>query len=250
MTVGTRQLTSRLKRDFPLMLAAMLILVPSAMAQNQPPIIDDLNAAVDPAAAGFTVDFTCAAHDPDGEVTAYALDPGDDTGILTSATGEFSHVYTAEGTFSAFCVVTDDSGADALAGPLDITVRLTPPPGSVGNQPPEIESLSIERTADVTRFEVALTCLARDPDGEVVGYTADFGDGSDPAANGAGVFTHVYYNGTYTAACTARDDDGATDTAERVIEVEGYPPPAQRRGGDGDTNTCFIRATIPAGGDR
>ena len=56
-----------------------------------------------------------------------------------------------------------------------------------------------------------------DPDGEIVSYSWNFGDG----ATGSGVtITHTYDSpGTYTARLTVTDDRGATDSATRTIHV-------------------------------
>lgn len=58
-----------------------------------------------------------------------------------------------------------------------------------------------------------------DPDGEIVSYSWNFGDG----ATGSGVtITHTYDSpGTYTARLTVTDDRGATDSATRPIHVTG-----------------------------
>lgn len=56
-----------------------------------------------------------------------------------------------------------------------------------------------------------------DPDGQIVSYAWEFGDGG----TGSGVGTTHTYNdpGTYVARLTVTDDQGGTDTATRTISV-------------------------------
>lgn len=91
-------------------------------------------------------------------------------------------------------------------GPTDIT---DPPP--TANEPP-IAAFSASETGGPAPLEVTFDAGASmDPDGEVVSYAWDFGDG----ATGSGErVTHVYQEpGYFVPRLTVTDDRGATDTA-------------------------------------
>ena len=61
-----------------------------------------------------------------------------------------------------------------------------------------------------------------DPDGEVLTYAWDFGDGT--AGTGASP-THVYAdNGTYTVTLTVKDPVGADDSQQRVVAISNVAP--------------------------
>ena len=69
-------------------------------------------------------------------------------------------------------------------------------------------------TADNVRF----TDLSSDPDGSVVSWFWDFGDGTTSTQQNP---THRYESaGTYTVTLTVTDDDGLTDSASENIVVE------------------------------
>lgn len=60
-----------------------------------------------------------------------------------------------------------------------------------------------------------------DRDGEIVSYAWDWGDGQTGEGVGA---THEYVaTGTYVVTLTVTDDDGATATANRTVDVVGRP---------------------------
>ena len=65
-----------------------------------------------------------------------------------------------------------------------------------------------------------------DPDGQIVSYSWNFGDG----ATGSGITaTHAYTNpGTYTVRLTVRDNQGATDNTTRSITVTEHPSVSYR----------------------
>ena len=64
-----------------------------------------------------------------------------------------------------------------------------------------------------------------DPDGTVVGYAWDFGDGSTSTAPTPTTQHEYQAEGTYTATLTVTDDSGATDVASRQVVAEAEPPP-------------------------
>jgi PKD repeat protein len=97
-----------------------------------------------------------------------------------------------------------------------------------GNLPPD---LMVPR-AHFTAACVELGCtfdasVATDPDGEIVGYQWDFGDGS----TGSGVTTQHTYNqpGSYPVTLTVTDDAGASGVDTQWVEVvsPNAPPTAR-----------------------
>lgn len=87
-----------------------------------------------------------------------------------------------------------------------------------GNQPPSA-SFSATPETGVAPLEVAFDATAStDPDGTIATYEWDLGDGTQ----GSGPTTaHTYAAaGTYTAKLTVTDDQGATATATKSIEVD------------------------------
>lgn len=93
------------------------------------------------------------------------------------------------------------------------------------NQPPEAV-ISLSPTEGYAPLEI--TCDASgslDPDGEIVSYEWDFGDGE----KGSGVtIVHTYQDdGDYTVQLTVWDDKGATDAATAQVKVLNPPPVAR-----------------------
>jgi len=94
---------------------------------------------------------------------------------------------------------------------------------TTGNLPPVAEfRLSAETVAVFQPVEFDASSSS-DPDGEIVEFLWDFGDGN--TAQGV-VVSHVYTApGEYTVTLTVRDDQGATATArEKITVVEGEEP--------------------------
>ena len=102
------------------------------------------------------------------------------------------------------------------------------------NTRPRIETFTIASHPVSLPLEVSFTCRASDPDGEIVAYTLDFGDGTTPATNTTGEFTHTYTAVDGYATCSAEDDAGLVVNSRSispllngVIEVPADYPDIQ-----------------------
>ncbi|MBB6171784.1 subtilisin family serine protease [Nocardiopsis mwathae] len=143
---------------------------------------------------------------PDGDITAYAWDFGDGT---TSRDATPTHTYTDEGTYTVTLTVTASTGATGSAS-VDLTVGTDP-----GNEAPTA-------AFDATCYSFWGLCAfdasaSSDPDGTIVSYGWDFGDGT----TGSGRTTWHFYStaGTYEVTLTVTDDQGATGTATKSVTV-------------------------------
>lgn len=159
-----------------------------------------------------TVDAS-GSSDADGVIASYAWSWGDGTTGSGPAT---SHTYAAAGSYAVQLTVTDDDGAVAtLSKQADASA---PPP----SDPP---SANVAPTAaftyDVDNRTVRVDASgSSDPDGRIVRYDWAWGDGA--RTDGNATETHVYDRpGAPTIRLTVTDDDGATHTIERVVELEG-----------------------------
>lgn len=105
---------------------------------------------------------------------------------------------------------------------------VTPPnPTPPANQPP----VAVIGTPSVDERTVTLSGSgSSDPDGSIVGYRWDFGDGT--TATGPTV-SHTYpADGSYTVTLTVTDDHDATAQATRKLTVAETPPQAQEIAAD------------------
>jgi PKD repeat protein len=182
--------------------------------------------------AGTEAVFSGAAsYDPDGTIVSYAWDFGDgSTGNGMRAT----HSYAAEGTYTVSLTVTDNEGAQAT----DIISLATR-----SNQPPTADAGS-DQTVVAGEQVVFSGAASHDPDGTIVSYSWDFGDGT--YAGGMSV-THTYAaGGTYNVSLTVTDNEYAQATDPIMITVTPAPPtnnpPTANAGG-----SRTIEATSPLG---
>ncbi|MFN8022927.1 MAG: PKD domain-containing protein [Acidimicrobiales bacterium] len=149
-----------------------------------------------------------ASSDPDGSLVSYAWDFGDG-GTATGATAV--HTYVAPGTYEIELTVTDDRGATA-----EQSQQVVVPGVPVNGQPTAAFS------ATASPLQVAVNGAASsDPDGSIVSYAWDFGDGG--TATGVTATRTYALAGTYTVSLTVTDDQGATNTATQTVVVPDLP---------------------------
>ena len=201
---------------------AAIDVVPSG---NRPPVAD---AGADQVVqAGEEVVLSGAgSDDADGEIVGFAWDLGDG-GVATGV--EARHVYAAPGSYRVTLTVTDDAAATDSD---TTTVRVNAPP--TADAGPDRDIVAGERAL----FDAS---GSDDPDGRIVAYQWDFGDGSSDTGALAG---HVYgAKGSYTVGLTVTDDDGASAQAQATVEVDeggggpaGNEPPVADAGGDRSVN--------------
>lgn len=152
-----------------------------------------------------------ASVDPDGTITAYTWEFGDQT---TGQNKIVTHVYKTAGTYTVKLTVTDDKGAQSSVT-KEITVTEAPP-----NEPPFAKFDFTPATATVNESVSFDASESRD-DGQIVKYQWDFGDG----ASGEGQqVSHTYKTaGTFTVKLTVTDDRGATNSITRSVIVRNAP---------------------------
>lgn len=152
------------------------------------------------AAVGEALIFSAAdSLDRDGRIIAYHWDFGDGE----AGDGEtVDHAYKAPGTYTIQLRVTDDSGADNNENKTSLTVVI--------NDPPVAEAGSDQLvTSSLVWFDGS---GSKDPDGQIVAYHWDFGDGEtdrSPKPN------HFYRRpGTYEVWLTVTDDSGTSTSQD------------------------------------
>lgn len=154
--------------------------------------------------------------DVDGNLISIDWDFGD--GARASGF-KVPHSYREPGVYQVNVLVSDDSGRRGSIATASFTVTVTHGP----NRAPEVEfveTLAL-KTEVPHRFDAS---GARDPDGHIIRYHWDFGDGADSER---AVVDHVYSRpGTYVGRLTLTDDSGLENgvtTREFSAVVEPRP---------------------------
>ncbi|NOQ54195.1 MAG: PKD domain-containing protein, partial [Thermoplasmata archaeon] len=151
----------------------------------------------------------------DGEVVRYDWDFEGD-GVFDWNSPEVrsvNHTYSELGIFTAVLKATDDQGAVGVAT-LTVDVR---------NLAPHID----QRTRLSTNVPlVSLSITAEDPDGEIVLYTWDLGDGSPLVNTTVPTVTHTYpdLGRYYQVRVEVLDNDGSSSTTTFMVEVSRPDP--------------------------
>jgi PKD repeat protein len=163
--------------------------------------------------AGEIIHFNASdSSDPDGSVVSYFWDFGDgtnSTGIIVD------HAYGTNGTYTVTLTVTDDDGASDSASATK-TILMNEIPVALFS-----ESAETVYTSEVISFNAS---ASYDPDGTIVSYLWDFGDGT--SATGVLVEHGYADDGTYTVTLAVTDNNGATALASATKTVLNSPPVA------------------------
>jgi PKD repeat protein len=157
------------------------------------------------------------SSDPGGTIVTYAWDFGD------GATGQgvtAIHAYAQPGSYEVRLTLTDDCGGVSSC----ITPAAVNP-----NQPPICEANG--PYAHVAGHPILMSALgSSDPDGHIVAYRWDFGDGE--RANGFNVSHSYSAPGLYTVELTVVDMRGGTTTCGTTAEIVAFnDPPICHAGG-------------------
>jgi PKD repeat protein len=135
---------------------------------------------------------------------------GNTTGTL-SWTPTSGQVGTYTVTFTA---------SNVLTGSAATVITVNPP-----NSPPTASFAFTPSSGNAPLAVTADASASSDPDGSVVSYRFDFGDGTPVVGPQAGaVATHTYAVGTWTATVTVTDNGGATGSTTRSITANVPPP--------------------------
>jgi PKD repeat protein len=180
-----------------------------------------LSANADPV-AGFTSTPTAGqaplevafdastSYDSDGSIARFDWDFGDGT-VLNDGGAAPTHTYAAEGTYSVSLTVTDNLDA---TGTLILTDHIF-----VGNLPPDPAftfAPTVPASGDPIQFDAS---TSSDPDGTLVRYDWDFGDGTT-LDDGGPTPTHTFTTeDTFTVTLTVTDNNGAVQSTSSVVST-------------------------------
>ena len=164
--------------------------------------------------ANETITFDASlSYDPDGQIVSYIWDFGDESTNETEKS-EITHVYTEKGVYTVnLTVVDNDNLTDSLVQivmtghPPIVIVELPNPPFKPG---------------DEIIFNAS---LSYDPDGQIVSYIWDFGDGTNQTTTES-TLNHTYEKrGLYKFALKLVDNDGLSNSTSLEVPI-GNPPKA------------------------
>lgn len=173
---------------------------------NQPPMAL-IQASPTEGPAPLTVEFDASrSADPNGEIVKYKWDFGDGT----SENGMFAtHTYNSAGTFIATLTVRDKCGKrDTDTVKIEATSTNATPVAEFTYSPID------PGVGQTVSFDAS---DSYDPDGEIISYNWDFGDGG----SGTGIAVeHVYQNaGSFAVTLTVEDNVGAIDQRIKQIDI-------------------------------
>ncbi|MEM2440093.1 MAG: S8 family serine peptidase [Candidatus Bathyarchaeia archaeon] len=174
---------------------------------------------------GYTTDIT--AHPvTDGVGSVYFASPVSRLlvsfpaqGLIRDRGGNIMLAAAEVGLGAVVCIADEDSINDYnidYADNLRLALNMI---SWLANRPPNVHveySPSDPYVGEVVTFNAS---ASYDPDGTIVDYFWDFGDGT--VGHGTAVVTHVYAEGgTFTVSCTAIDNEGANKTLQVEVKVQ------------------------------
>jgi PKD repeat protein len=191
---------------------ALAVVTATKFVLNRPPIASFTENATIVKTGEVILFDASASYDPDGTIVSYTWNFGDGT-IASGIT--VTHSYVDDGTYTVTLNVTDNDGATT-----SLTATKT-----VLNRPPIAsftESALTVYAGEVIRFNAS---ASYDPDGTIVSYTWNFGDGNITTTTSP-IINHTYTTpGTYNVTLTVTDDDGQTDDEVKTFTVQAAPWP-------------------------
>jgi PKD repeat protein len=164
------------------------------------------------------------SSDTDGQIVSYAWNFGDGA---TAVGSSVNHSYAQFGAYQVTLTVTDNDGLTAQAThtvQVDEPVQLQLPPvvafttpvsGTVG------QSLSFDASG------------SHDPDGQIVSYAWNFGDGVTQNSDQPVISYSYAQPGLYTVTLTVTDNDGLSDSYQQSVTITvemasaDTPPPVE-----------------------
>ncbi len=176
---------------------------------NVPPVADFTWEPTQPTDLD-EVKFSDKSYDLDGYIANYTWDFGD--GNISHEKNP-THKYENNGLYLIRLRVIDDDGSEVEIS-KSILVKNIPPVADFTWEPAQPTDLET----------VSFTSTSYDPDGYIVNYTWNFGNGN--VGYGANVTWKYEDDGKYMVKLIIFDDDGAKTVVEKEINVSNVPPKA------------------------
>ena len=180
--------------------------------------------------APLTVQFNSDRSTDDGLIVSRLWDFDDET---TSQEISPRHTFTATGDYEVTLTLTDDGDGQ---NSTTLVIAVTEAPVAVISVTPT----SADAAPALFTFDASASV---DPDGEIVRYQWDFGDGSREFLQEV---THIYASaGTFRARLTVTDDKGVTGSAEKLIPVGIATPTIEIRVPPDHVNNIVLAPESP-----
>jgi PKD repeat protein len=171
------------------------------------------------------------SSDPDGSVVSYAWDLGDGT---TASGATTSHDFATSGSRDVTLTVVDDQGTQgSVVVPVAVVRQNAAPTASY--------------TVSCTFLDCSFDATASaDPDGSLVSYVWDFGDGGTDTTSGP-VLHHTYSAGGPTVvSLTVTDADGGTGSTTRTASPAAVRPITAVGSSSSQGNVSTPNGVVPA----
>ncbi|MCJ7515339.1 MAG: PKD domain-containing protein [Dehalococcoidia bacterium] len=208
---------------------------------NQPPVIASLVAQSQQLYPSANTEITCTAQDADGDHLNFTW---------TATGGDFSGigpivVWKAPPNYGMYTITitVDDGKGGSTQRTLDVTVG--------ANQAPSISSLNADPSGVLYGGSTTITCIASDPDGDVVRYSWTASSGSITGVGNKVTWIAPSKGGSYTITVIVSDSKGGETRGEVPVTVATssntvtIPPVAQETGSvrsDGDRDYSVTKA--------
>jgi len=182
---------------------------PPTTGGNQPPVISSLAAAQMQVYPNGNTEIQCVAMDADGDKIDFkwACTGGSFTGAGPTVTWKAPENY---GTYDVTVVVEDGKGGMAQAS-LTMTVG--------ANQPPQISSLVANPSNILYANSTLITCIASDPDGDVVRYSWSASEGSISGVGEKVTWVAPKKGGNFNITVLVSDGRGGETTGNVMVTV-------------------------------
>jgi hypothetical protein len=214
---------------------------PPTPTGNQPPVIVSLVAQSQQLYPSGNTEIQCIAQDADGDQLnfTWAATGGDFSGVGPIVTWKAPPNY---GTYS-ITVSVDDGKGGSVQRSVDITVG--------ANQSPIISSLSANPSGILYGGSAVITCIASDPDGDVVRYSWSASEGSITGVGNKVTWIAPNKGGSFNVTVIVSDDKGGQTQGNVMVTVSAstntttITPVAQETGtvdSKGDKDTSRTRA--------
>ncbi len=173
---------------------------------NTPPNADFAYSPTNPPVNTWVQFNGTSSSDSDGSIVSYAWNFGDGS---TDSGNAAWHRFSASGTYIVTLTVTDNDGAtDTMTQAVQV--------GSLNQAPSAVWAATPSNPAvnEWVKFDAT---ASTDPDGSIVSYVWNFGDGTTDT--GSVAWHRFSTSGSYLVTLTVTDDDGATDVATATVQI-------------------------------